>query len=127
VAEAAARDGQDVMAALNEASKLLTDTQWSYRQATPRTRRLPNHVFFAKLILIAEWVAKAELKARLKATNDVALAASRPVASAEGCSCDRVSQGQKNPDPVRGARVRRTHIWCARSASRGEHRGHGAG
>jgi hypothetical protein len=90
------------MAALNEALKLLTDTQSFYRQATPGTRRLLNQVFFEKLILIDEWVAKAELKPWLKAMNDVALAASRPVTSSAGKS--RAGGSQKNPDPFFGGR-----------------------
>jgi hypothetical protein len=66
-------------------------------------------------ILIDEWVAEAELKPRLNAMNDVALAASPPAASAGGRLCDGASRGKepRSPSPGQnsGQRTFGAHDW----------------
>jgi hypothetical protein len=60
VGDTASHDAQEITQALEEALKLLSDTQTHYQQATPHTRRLLNQALFKKLLIRDDLVSGAE-------------------------------------------------------------------
>ena len=103
-ADTAAQDAQEIMQALEEALELLSDTQLRYQQATPHTRRLLNQALFTKLLILDDWIAKAEQAPWVDAMHTLALAATRP--AKDGQNSPKTAMGSRRNDhgPLSGGR-----------------------
>jgi site-specific DNA recombinase len=125
-ADAAKLDRHEVIQALDEALKLLSDTQLHYEHATPHVRRLINQAIFKNLLILGDWVSGAEETEWVVALRALAMSASRPE-TRQGAAKARKRGGHENSPAFGGCvsnennLVRPAGFEPATSCSGGKH------
>src|SRR3981081_4419625 len=89
------------MEALDWALELLSNSRLFYEHGTPHVRRLLNQAIFERLLILDDWVSKAEEDQWVPALHGLALAASRPSTGGVGTAAAR-QDGAAGPAPALG-------------------------